>query len=86
MHIIRGSLHLNPPLTRIQISFFHIRQYLYPYRYPYPKVKCGYGYGKDNIRSASDSISEGSVLDNDIGMEEIILQWNKTLDFDILSW
>jgi len=26
------------------------------------------------------------VLHNDIGMEKTILQWNKVLNFDILSW
>jgi len=26
------------------------------------------------------------VLDNDIRAEETILQWNKALDFEILSW
>ena len=33
-----------------------------------------------------DPISEYWALDNDIRMEETILQWNKELDFDILSW
>ena len=34
----------------------------------------------------SDPISECCVLHNDIGMEKTILQWNKVLNFDILSW
>ena len=84
MWIIRGYPHSNPPPIRILISFFHIRQYSYPY--PYPKGRYGYGYDKSNILFVSDPISECCVLHNDIGMEKTILQWNKVLNFDILSW
>jgi len=45
-----------------------------------------YEYGKSNILFVFDSISECWVLDNNIRKKESILQWNKTLDFDILSW
>ena len=83
MWIICGYPYPNPPLTRIQISFFHIRQY--SYSYPYPKGRCGYRNGKSNILFVSDPISECCVLHNDIGMETIP-QWNKALNFDILSW
>ena len=64
MRIVHGYPHPNLPPARIRIPFFHIRQYLYPY--PYPNVECGYGYDKDNIRSVSDPISKGCVLDYDI--------------------
>ena len=81
MRIICECLHLNPP--PIRILFFRIDQYTYPY--PYLKVMCEYGYGKSNILFVSDPISECWVLDYDIHIEESIIQWNKTLNFDILS-
>ena len=37
------------------------------------------------IKAISDPIFEVWALDNDIRMEEIILQWNESIDFDILT-
>ena len=76
MLIIHGYSYLNSPPTRIQISFCHIHQYLYP------KVSAD----TDMVMAISDPMSECWVLDNDIRMKETILQWNEAIDFDIFSW
>jgi len=48
---------------RIQISFFHIRQYLYSY--PYSKVGCRYKYGEGNIWSVFDPIAPLGLIGPD---------------------
>jgi len=53
-------------------------------RIPIPKLGADMNMVKA-ILFISDPMSDYWVLDNDICIEETIIQWNKALDFDILS-